>query len=138
MREGAAYTRSWSDVQKLYGILPEELDAANLKATSVTNSLRPELADSALNLWLLDRSEEWRMIARDHYLAMKRWNKSRYGYATLADVTADPKLQSDHCPGYWWTEQMKYYYLIFSNTPRFNYRRNYLSTEGNVLRGLRR
>ncbi|HEX3677473.1 MAG TPA: glycoside hydrolase family 47 protein [Sphingomicrobium sp.] len=138
MREGAAYTRAWADVQMRYGVLPEEIDASTLKATSLTNSLRPELADAALNLWLLDRREEWRIVARDHYLAMKRWNKARYGYATLADVTATPKLQSDHCPGYWWTEQMKYYYLIFSDTPRFDYRRNYLSTEGNVLRGFRR
>ena len=138
LREASAYTRSWADVQKRFGVLPEELDASTLKATSVTNALRPELADSALKLWLIDRRDEWRMIARDHYLAMKRWNKARYGYATLADVTASPKLQSDHCPGYWWAEQMKYYYLIFSDTPRFDYRRNYFTTEGKVLRGLRR
>jgi len=137
-RDGAAYTRSWADVQNRYGVLPEEIDASTLKATSVTNSLRPELADAAFNLWLIDRREEWRHIVRDHYLAMKRWNKSRYGYADLADVTAEPKLQSDHCPGYWWSEQMKYYYLIFADTPRVDYRRLYLSTEGNVLRGLRR
>jgi mannosyl-oligosaccharide alpha-1,2-mannosidase len=48
------------------------------------------------------------------------------------------KVQSDHCPAYWWSEQMKYYYLIFSDTPRFDYRRPYLTTEGNVLRGFRR
>jgi mannosyl-oligosaccharide alpha-1,2-mannosidase len=135
MREGAAYTRSWATVQKRFGVLPEGYDAASGKVLRATNSLRPELADAAFNLWLLDRREEWRMIARDHYLAMKRWNKARFGYATLADVTASPKLQSDHCPGYWWSEQMKYYYLIFSDTRRFNYGRNYLSTEGNVLRG---
>ena len=135
---GRSYTRSWAGVQKMFGVLPEGYDAAIGSATSRTSSLRPELADAAFNLWLLDRREEWRMIARDHYLAMKRWNKARYGYATLADVTTAPKLQSDHCPGYWWSEQMKYYYLIFSDTARFDYRRNYLSTEGNVLRGLRR
>jgi mannosyl-oligosaccharide alpha-1,2-mannosidase len=33
---------------------------------------------------------------------------------------------------------MKYWYLMFANTDRFNYRHNYLSTEGNVFRGLRR
>ena len=33
---------------------------------------------------------------------------------------------------------MKYYWLIFSDCARFDYRDNYLSTEGNVLRGLRR
>jgi len=137
-REGAAYTRSWAEVQKRYGVLPEEIDGETLKATSVTNSLRPELADAAFNLWLIDRRDEWRHVVRDHYLAMKRWNKARYGYADLADVTATPKLQSDHCPGYWWSEQMKYYYLIFADTPRVDYRRLYLSTEGNVLRGLRR
>ena len=137
-RLGAAYTRAWASVQHRFGVLPEELDAATGKAISVTNALRPELADAAFNLWLLDRREEWRIVARDHYFAMKRWNKARCGYATLADVTANPKLQSDHCPGYWWSEQMKYYYLIFSDTPRFDYRRNYLSAEGNVLRGFRR
>jgi mannosyl-oligosaccharide alpha-1,2-mannosidase len=67
---------------------------------------------------------------------MKRWNKARHGYADLVDVTT--KVQSDHCPGYWWSEQMKYYYLIFSDTPRLDYRRAYLTTEGNVLRGFRR
>jgi len=137
-REGAAYTRSWAAVQKRFGILPEEYDAASGKVLSATNSLRPELADAAFNHWLVDRREEWRHIVRDHYLAMKRWNKARYGYADLADVTASPKLQSDHCPGYWWSEQMKYYYLIFADTPRVDYRRLYLTTEGNALRGLRR
>ena len=33
---------------------------------------------------------------------------------------------------------MKYWYLTFSGTDRFDYRNNYLSTEGNVLRGVRR
>jgi len=137
-RMGAACTRSWAAVQKVFGVLPEGYDAAIGKAISPKNSLRPELADAALNLWLHDRREEWRLLARDHYLAMKRWNKARFGYADLADVTADPKIQSDHCPGYWWSEQMKYYYLIFADTPRVDYRRLYLSTEGNVLRGLSR
>jgi mannosyl-oligosaccharide alpha-1,2-mannosidase len=137
-RFGAAYTRSWAAAQDRYGVLPEEIDAATGKALSATNSLRPELADAALNLWLLDGRDEWRVVAREHYLAMKKWNRARYGYATLADVTATPKLQSDHCPGYWWSEQMKYYYLMFSDTPRVDYRRLYLTTEGNILRGLRR
>lgn len=137
-RQGAAYAESWAKVQDRYGVLPEGFDYAKGTATEVTNALRPELADSCLNLWLLDRNPRWREIARAHFLAMRRWNKAAYGYADLADVTSDPKRQADHCPGYWWSEQMKYYYLLFSDTPRFDYRRNYLSTEGNVLLGFRR
>jgi mannosyl-oligosaccharide alpha-1,2-mannosidase len=135
---GRAHTRTWARVQARYGVLPESVDSVGLGALSTTNDLRPELADAAFNHWLLDRRDEWRHVCRDHYLAMKRWDKARYGYATLSDVTGNPKVQSDHCPGYWWSEQMKYYYLIFSDTPRFDYRHNYLSTEGNILRGLRR
>jgi mannosyl-oligosaccharide alpha-1,2-mannosidase len=135
---GAAHTRTWARVQARYGVLPESIDFTDLSALSTRNDLRPELADAAFNHWLLDHREEWRHICRDHFLAMKRWNMARYGYADLADVTASPKVRSDHCPGYWWSEQMKYYYLIFADTPRVDYRRLYLSTEGNILRGLRR
>jgi mannosyl-oligosaccharide alpha-1,2-mannosidase len=135
---GRAHTRTWARVQDRYGVLPESIDSTDTRALSKTNDLRPELADAAFNHWLLDGREEWRHIVCDHYLAMKRWNKARYGYADLADVTASPKAQSDDCPGYWWSEQMKYYYLIFADTPRVDYKRLYLSTEGNVLRGLRR
>ncbi len=33
---------------------------------------------------------------------------------------------------------MKYYYLLFSDTPRIDYRTLQLSTEANALRGFRR
>jgi mannosyl-oligosaccharide alpha-1,2-mannosidase len=135
---GAAYTRSFAKLQDKFGVLPEEIDVATGKPTYVTNSLRPELADAAFNLWLVDRRDEWRQIIRRHYLNMKRFNRARYGYADLADVTSSPKRQADHCPGYWWSEQMKYYYLAFADARRVDYRRLYLSTEGNLLRGARR
>jgi mannosyl-oligosaccharide alpha-1,2-mannosidase len=138
LRQGAAYTESWAKVQARYGVLPEGYDYATSRPTQVTNALRPELVDAAFTLWLIDRSPRWREIGRLHYEAMKRWNKTAYGYTDLADVTATPKRQADHCPGYWWSEQMKYYYLLFADTPRFNYSDNYLSTEGNILKGLRR
>jgi mannosyl-oligosaccharide alpha-1,2-mannosidase len=131
---GAAYTRSWAAVQDRYGILPESYDYATADPTAVTNALRPELADAAFNHWLLDGREEWRELGRTHFLNMKRWNRATYGYADMANVVT--KAQADHCPGYWWSEQMKYYYLLFSDTKRFDYKDNYLSTEGNVLKGL--
>jgi mannosyl-oligosaccharide alpha-1,2-mannosidase len=133
---GAAYTRAWAGVQDSFGILPEGYDYATRKPTWLTNSLRPELADAAFNHWLLDRKAEWRELGRTHYLNMKRWHRAAYGYTDLANVAT--KEQADHCPGYWWSEQMKYYYLLFSDTKRFNYKDNYLSTEGNVFRGFRR
>ena len=137
-RIGEAYTRAWTYVQDRFGVLPEEYDYGGGQATIVTNALRPELVDAYFNHWLLDRREEWRTLGAAHYRAMKASSRARYGYATLADVTTTPKRQADHNPGYWWSEQMKYYWLLFADAPRFDYRRNYLSTEGNVLLGFRR
>jgi mannosyl-oligosaccharide alpha-1,2-mannosidase len=135
MREGAAYTQSWAGVLEQYGILPEVYDFKARRAKKKANWLVPELADAAFNLWLLDPQDRWRQIIRAHYLNMKRWQKARYGYTQLSNVVT--KRQADRCPGYWWSEQMKYYYLAFADTPRFDYRKNYLSTEGNVLLGLK-
>ncbi len=137
VREGRAYTESWAWLQDKFGVLPEGYDFASGAVTYKSNSLRPELADAVFNHWLLDSDPRWREIGRTHYLNMKSANRAPFGYADLADVTATPKLQKDHCPGYWWSEQMKYYYLLFSDTPRFDYQHNYLSTEGNVLLGFR-
>ena len=136
--EGAAATEAWATLQDRFGVLPEAYDYGGRTVLSPTNALRPELADSALNLWLLDRNPRWREIGAVHFRNMKRYNRAAYGYADLADVTADPKVQADRCPGYWWSEQMKYYWLLFSDTPRFDYAHNYLSTEGDVLLGFRR
>ena len=135
-RDGEAYTRAWDSVADKFGILPEGYNPETGATPYKTNDLRPELADAAFNHWLIDGREEWRHMVAKHYRAMKRWNKARYGYAVMKDVTT--KQQGDHCPGYWWSEQMKYYWLIFADCRRFDYRNNYLSTEGNVFRGLKR
>src|SRR3569623_3158223 len=105
---GAAYTRAWASVQDRFGILPEGYDFMTGKPTAVPNALRPELADAAFNHWLLARKPEWRMLGRAHKLAKTRWNKARYGNADMADVTT--RSQADHCPGNWWSEQMKNYW----------------------------
>ena len=136
MKDGRAYTLSWAVVQDKFGVIPEGFDYRTFKETAPSNALRPELADAALNLWLLDRDELWRRLCRRHFLNMKAHNKTTYGYSGVTDVTKDPMTLDDSCPGYWWSEQMKYYYLIFSDTPRFDYKTNYLSTEGQRAAGV--
>jgi mannosyl-oligosaccharide alpha-1,2-mannosidase len=134
----AAYQASWSAVQDDYGVLPEGIDYTNLKTTSKGNALRPEFVDSALKLWINTRDERYRRQAYTHYRAMKRTSRAAYGYTVLDDVTSNPPVQGDFCPGYWWAEQTKYYWLIFSDTNRFDYANHFLSTEGKILLGARR
>ena len=133
--EGKRYHDSWNVVQDRYGVLPEGIDYTTLAATSKGNQLRPEFADAAFSLWLVTHDELYRQRAKKHFDEMKRTSKVRYGFTILSDVTTGAR--GDFCPGYWWSEQLKYYYLIFGDAKRLDYGNHYLSTEGNLLKGAR-
>jgi mannosyl-oligosaccharide alpha-1,2-mannosidase len=137
MARGKAYLASWADVQAKFGVLPEGYDYARATAERVTNELRPEFVDSCLNLFLLEPDDRYRELARLHYEMMKTSSRAAYGFTIIDDITTAPMKQGDLCPGYWWSEQMKYYWLLFSDADRFDYKNNYLSTEGNVFVGLK-
>lgn len=132
-----AYLESWAAVQRRFAVLPEGFDYGTFKTTRVSNELRPEFADSCLSLFVHGGGEEERRLAHLHYLNMTRTSRAKYGYTIIDDITTLPMRKGDLCPGYWWAEQMKYYWLLFSDTPRFDYQNHYLSTEGKVLLGLR-
>lgn len=137
MARGKAYLASWAKVQATFGVLPEGYDYASAGAERVTNELRPEFVDSCLNFFLLEPDDRYRELARLHYEMMKTTSRAKYGFTVIDDIASSPMKQGDLCPGYWWSEQMKYYWLLFSNTDRFDYKNNYLSTEGNVFVGFK-
>ncbi|HEY7977599.1 MAG TPA: glycoside hydrolase family 47 protein [Rhizomicrobium sp.] len=137
MARSKAYLASWAKVQAKFGVLPEGYDYARAVAERVTNELRPEFVDSCLNLFLLEPDDRYRELARLHYEMMKTSSRAAYGFTIVDDISTTPMKQGDLCPGYWWSEQMKYYWLLFSDTDRFDYKTNYLSTEGNVFVGLK-
>jgi mannosyl-oligosaccharide alpha-1,2-mannosidase len=85
----------------------------------------------------LEPRDRYRELARLHYEMMKTSSRAAYGFTIVDDLATSPMKQGDLCPGYWWSEQMKYYWLLFSDTDRFDYKNNYLSTEGNVFVGLK-
>jgi hypothetical protein len=136
LRLGAAYHDSWTAVAASYPLIPEGLDYTTFAATSPSNQLRPEYVDSAFALWLITGAEVYRDRAYDYFLRVKRHCRVRNGYTIADDVTTTPVTLGNLTSAYWFSENMKYYYLMFSGTSRFDYKDNYLTTEGNVLRGL--
>jgi hypothetical protein len=145
LKQGKAYHDSWAAAlhDGGYRILPEGLDPTTLAATSRGNQLRPEYVDSAFVLWLMtgqrvyvDRTVEYYQNQRATCRVADAAGNT-VGYTILNDVTTRPETQGDLASAYWYSENMKYYYLMFGRSPRFSYSpRAYLSTEGNVLRGL--
>src|SRR5204863_515160 len=135
---GNAYLDSWTSLLSRYRVLPEVVDPLSGVATGKGNALRPEYVDSCFNLWLLTRNDRYRRLAFAYYLRQKADSRVPNGWTVIDDVTTTPATHGDLTSGYWYSEQMKYWYLMFSGTNRFDYRNNYLSTEGNVFRGVRR
>jgi mannosyl-oligosaccharide alpha-1,2-mannosidase len=133
--EGDDFLASYTDMQARYGIIPESIEVTTGTARGKRTGLRPEFADACLNLWLGDRDERYRALTAVHYRVMKETSKAAYGYTSLADITTRPMTRGDNCPGYWWSEQMKYDFLMFAEPKRVDLSRVVLSTEANVLRG---
>lgn len=133
--EGDDFLATYAAMQDRYVIVPESIDVRTGTARSKGTGLRPEVADACLNLWLMDRDDRYRAIAATHYRNMKTTSKAAYGYTALKDITTRPMTQADNCPGYWWSEQMKYYFLLFAEPKRVDLDQLQLSTEANILRG---
>jgi len=133
--EGDDFLASYAAMQERYTIIPESIDVTTGRPRGVRTGLRPEFADACLNLWLGDRDDRYRALAATHWRNMKATSKAAYGYTSLADITTRPMTQGDNCPGYWWSEQMKYYWLLFAQPRRVDFGRLVMSTEANVLRG---
>ena len=136
--QGDDYLASFTYLQATFGVIPESIDVTAAQPRRKATGLRPEYPDACLNLWLIDQDDRYRRLAAIHYREMKATSRAAFGYTALKDITTQPMTQGDNCPGYWWSEQMKYYYLLFSDTPRVDYAQLQLSTEANVLRGFRR
>ncbi|CAN5132616.1 hypothetical protein BH10PSE1_BH10PSE1_06280 [soil metagenome] len=133
--EGDDFLATYKTMQDRFVIVPESTDVTTARPRTLRTGLRPELADACLNLWLGDRDDRYRAIAATHYRNMKSTSKAAYGFTALIDISTRPMTQGDNCPGYWWSEQMKYYFLLFAEPRRIDLNRLVLSTEANVLRG---
>lgn len=136
--EADQFLDSFKSVLDRYGLFPEEWDYTDLSILDPSHQLRPEYADSCLALFVTTGgSDLYRVRAYQLYQAMKANCRVANGYTIVKDITTRPMALGDLTPAYWFSENMKYYYLLFSNTPRFDYHDNYLTTEGKVLKGLR-
>ena len=135
-RIGEAFYDSWTHVLDRFGMFPEVIDFETMAVISPVNALRPEYANSAFDLWFLTRDQKYRDTAYRYFLSLRANCRTEHGYTTLLDVTARPMRQGDHFPAYAFSENFKYLYLMFAQTPRFDGTRYYLNTEGKIMRGM--
>lgn len=134
---GGAYYRSWTAVLDRYPVLPEEIDYTTFAATSTGNQFRPEYVNASFDLHFTTGDPVYAATAWQYFQGMKNNARVPNGYTIIDNVTTTPMVLGDLFPAYGFAENFKYLYLIFANTPRFDTRDFYLSTEGKILKGLR-
>jgi mannosyl-oligosaccharide alpha-1,2-mannosidase len=134
---GEAFYDSWTHVLDTFEMLPEVINFDPLRIVSPVNELRPEYANSAFDLWFLTHDEKYRRTAYRYFRSLRANCRTADGYTVLEDVRTRPMKQGDHFPAYSFSENFKYLYLMFADTPRFDGSQYYLNTEGKVLRGMR-
>jgi len=133
---GSDYLDTWTTVHDQFDLPPEAYDYTTDNAIAPGYRLRPEYAGPCLILYAQTGDQRYRDLARKHYRRMKEHCSVDNGYTTIEDVRT--MKQGDLTPGYWFSENMKYLYLTFADTRRFDYGDYYMTTEGNVFRGIRR
>ena len=134
---GEAFYDSWTAVAQKYTLIPETIDYKTLEAKDAQYNFRPEYANAAFDLWFLTHDEKYRRTAYQYFDAVRTHCRVANGYTVLKDVRTMPMTRGDLFPAYSFSENFKYLYLMFADTPRFDGTNYYLNTEGKVLRGLR-
>ncbi|WP_227380506.1 glycoside hydrolase family 47 protein [Haladaptatus halobius] len=133
---GGAYHDSWTQVHEKFGLPPGQINYSDLSAVWPSWYLRPEYLGPALLLYDETGDEVYRDRAYRHYQQMKTHSQVENGYTVIEDVTTRPMERGDLTMGYWFSENMKYFYLLFAEPDRLDRDNYYLTTEGNVVRGL--
>jgi mannosyl-oligosaccharide alpha-1,2-mannosidase len=133
---GEAFYDSWTAVLDRYELIPEVIFYPDFSAIDPRYWLRPEYVNSAFDLWFLTGDEKYRRTAYRYFQSLREHCRVDGGYTVLTDIRRRPMTQGDYFPAYAFSENFKYLYLMFANSPRFDSTRYYLNTEGKVMRGL--
>jgi mannosyl-oligosaccharide alpha-1,2-mannosidase len=133
---GESFYDSWTGLLDKYQLIPEVINYADGSVVDPKYWMRPEYPNSSFDLWFLTRDQKYRDTAYRYFEALRRNCRTANGYTVLMDVRTRPMAQGDSFPAYAFSENFKYLYLMFADSPRFDGSNYYLNTEGKVLRGM--
>jgi mannosyl-oligosaccharide alpha-1,2-mannosidase len=97
-------------------------------------ALRPEALESFWYLYYVTKDKSYRDYAWSIFLAIEKHAKNEVGYAEISDVNQAKPEQRGCLPSYFFSETLKYLYMIFSDSPVIDLDQWVLNTEGHPLR----
>jgi len=115
-----------------FGIEPETLDYATMKATSPGYQLRPEIIESAYYLAFYTKDPRYQEMGSTFILSLVRYCKADAGFAALSNV--ETKSKRDSMESYFLAETLKYLYLLFAPRETLDLNKVVFNTEAHPLR----
>ena len=105
--------RGYWEIFRRFGALPElfDLDSETAVHFGKDAPLRPELAESALHLYLRTNDGHYLVVGRELINALNDDSRVACGFAAVADV--DSKRLDDRMDSYFFAETLKYLFLLF-------------------------
>ncbi|KAM0279262.1 hypothetical protein ACHAQH_004719 [Verticillium albo-atrum] len=80
--------------------------------------LRPEAIESVFYMWRVTGAQEWRDAAWDMFQAIVSATETKLAYSAIRSVNVAEGLETektDSMESFWFSETLKYFYLIFSD-----------------------
>lgn len=112
-RAKSAFAAFWALWRK-YRALPDLYDLPGNRPVQFARDspLRPELAESALHLYLATNDPHYLVVGREIVYALNNVSKVKCGFAAIADVESKPTQLDDRMDSYFFSETLKYLFLL--------------------------
>jgi mannosyl-oligosaccharide alpha-1,2-mannosidase len=96
--------------------------------------LRPEALESLFYMYRITGESKYQDMAWEMYQTIEKNTKATFGNAELSSVMANPPPQRDSMQSFWFSEAVKYLYLIFSEVDLVSLDDFVFNTEAHPLR----
>jgi mannosidase alpha-like ER degradation enhancer 2 len=116
----------------VYGIEPESLNYATMKATSPGYELRPEIIESTYYVYFFTGNPKNLQMGQTYYDALVKYCRTETGYAALKSVETMEKRNA--MESFFFAETLKYLYLLYAPKTTLDLRQVVFNTEAHPLR----
>lgn len=116
----------------LHDIEPELLNYATLNVENASYSLRPENFESAYYLYQYTNNERYLQMGKAMFENLVKYCRTNDAYAALKDVRT--KEKQDYMESFFFAETLKYAFLLFDESGKFNFHKVIFNTEAHPYR----
>jgi len=131
--EARRFMESAYSMWSRYQVSPRRVDYSDMSLVDKDYDLNPELGESCAYLYYATGDETYRQRAYVELQKLVKYCKHDVGYTGISDVTTLDRKDSMY--GFFLWATLKQLYLIFADTPRFDYRNFVFSTYNMLMRG---